>query len=186
MGETLSMSATSRCAIAAVIVLAVLTAARSDDTVSAKTMGEFLGYVVMCECLPYESSHQQAAFYALLVEEQGRTYADVADSHMRFTLGGDYRNTEAFCSVHICPSDAALYYGEVLSMIDVETEPEAFRLDYQRHLEASLPSAEAESEVPLRSFCMWRPVGRGCEGVSAPRKRLSRRPGPRPRPRGPG
>jgi len=154
------MRTTARCTILGLLLALAGSGAQAEDSVSPQRLGEFLGFVLMCECLPYESNHQQVAFYAMMVEESGQSYADTAAGYMRGTMDGFYRNTATVCSGYICSNDYTLYLGEVLAMIAAEPDD-----DYLAQYGAgySVPgSDDAPAEKPAPSWCAFKPFNPQC------------------------
>lgn len=133
-------------------------AGRADDTVSPRRLGEFLGFVLMCECLPYESQHQQAAFNALLVEQYGQDYADTAIGYMHGTMDGFYRNTGTVCSGYVCGNDYTVYLGEILAMIDAEPD------DYLAAYGEPVAQDTEPKATPTPSLCAFKPFNPRCKG----------------------
>lgn len=124
---------------------------------SPQRVGEFLGFILLCGCLPYETAHQSAAFYALMVEEEGEHYADTAAGYMRRIQNGGYRNTATVCSGYICRSDYTTYMGEILAMIDLETEPETFTEAYEWAYGAyGGDSSARDGDPPTATWCAWK------------------------------
>ncbi len=159
------MSATFGCRLKFVLVIAAIclaAPARAEDRVNPQIVGEFLGYTLMCGCLPYEPDHLQAVYYALLVEEQGVSYANTAAGYMHHTRDGFYRNTGTFCSSFICSNDYALYMGEIVAMIDLDTEPADFQQAYweERNDHRSDSAVEAPT---LTQECRSHPASVGCK-----------------------
>ena len=154
------MRTTARCNVLGLLLVLAGTGAHAQETVSPQRLGEFLGFVLMCECLPYESDHQQVAFYAMMVEESGPDYADTAAGYMRATMDGFYRNTASVCSGYVCVNDYTLYLGEVLAMIEAEPDDD-FLTRYGAGY--SLPREdEAPVSSPLPSWCAFRPFHPQC------------------------
>lgn len=137
------------------------TGARADDTDSPQRMGEFLGLVLMCECLPYESRQQQVAFYAMMSESYGRSFADTAAGYMRATMDGFYRNTGTVCGGYICPNDFTIFLDEVMVMTAMEDD------DYLAGYGAAYGKQEdddAPAAVPDPSWCAFKPFNPQCSG----------------------
>lgn len=157
-----------RCLAAAVLValLACPGPAESQEA-SPRRVGEFLGFILMCGCLPYETAHQSAAFYALMVEEQGARYADTAAGYMRQIQNGSYRNTGTVCSGYVCRNDYTIYMGEILAMIDLETEPDVFMDAYERAYGTGGDDSARDGDPPgggtLPWFCAYGSANPQCD-----------------------
>jgi len=139
----------------------------AQDEVAVDTMGKFLGHTVMCECIAQEDDHLLALYYALMVEWDGRSYADSASGYMKLVLDGDYRNEDAFCAI-ICNHEFTTYLTDVVTIVDLKSEPETFLTDYSRYREMNdgdRRDASATSEaLPECNATDDLIPGVGCEG----------------------
>jgi hypothetical protein len=113
------------------LLLTLLGQARAQDSTPADTMGRFLGFTVMCDCFNEDPEHLQALYYALMVEWRDESYATAASGFMRETAdnAGLY-HAEANLCWEICDNDFVPYLDDVMTMIDLETEPISFIEDY--------------------------------------------------------
>lgn len=135
-------------------------ASHAQDQVPVDSMGKFLGHTVMCGCLPYEDDHLLALYFALLVEWEDSSYADAASGYMELARDGDYRNEATFCSI-ICDHEFTVYLTDVITVIDLETEPEEFivRYNYYRDRHGSGDAGtESSGEGLNESDPVW-PTG---------------------------
>ena len=156
------MRATARCMMLGLLLVQGSNGARAGQETSPSRLGEFLGYVLMCECLPYEKRQQEIAFYAMLSEAYGQTYADTAAGYMRATMDGFYRNTGTVCDGYVCGNDFTLYLGEVMAMTAMEDE--AYLAEY----DAAYGREEADKEAvaePGPSWCAFKPFNPQCRDV---------------------
>ena len=156
------MRTTARRHVLGLLLVLAGTGAHAQDTVSPQRMGEFLGLVLMCECLPYESGHQQIAFYAMMSEAYGARYADTATGYMRGAMSGDYRNTATVCQSHVCANDYTHYLDEVMAM--TQSEPEEYLAQYAADYPAPSDDAEAAGE-PAPTWCAFKPFHPQCRAL---------------------
>jgi hypothetical protein len=154
------MRTTARCTTLVLLLALSALGARADDPGNPKRLGEFLGLVLMCECLPYESRQQQVAFYAMMSEAYGQSYADTASGYMRATMDGFYRNTGTVCAGYVCSNDFTLYLDEVMVMTAMEDD------DYLAEYGAAYGNKEDEepAAVPDPSWCAFKPFNPQCSG----------------------
>ena len=162
------MSARSRCfgllAVIAVAVLAPAPGSADDATtyIGPSTMGRFLGYTLMCRCLPYDEDYLQGVYYALFVDWQDETYADQMMGFLHSTMQGDYRDFDLFCQSKVCPNDYTIYLRDVVSMIDLDKESVAFQANY-RHAVEGLGPGDGPRVVPATSWrCKLHPDAPRC------------------------
>jgi len=103
----------------------------AQDSTPADRMGRFMGYTVMCDCFHEDPEHLQALYYALLVDWRDSSYAEAASGFMREVAdnAGRYQGEATFCW-EICNHDMTTYLTDVMTMIDMETEPMSFIGNY--------------------------------------------------------
>lgn len=152
------MRATARCILLGLLLVLAGRAATADDTVGPRRMGEFLGLVLVCECLPYEQREQELAFYAMLSEGFGQSYADTAAGYMRRTMAGSYRNTALMCAAHVCSNDFALYLDEVMTLTAMEDD--SYLGQYEADYGA--PDETGPAADPQPSLCAFKPFNPRC------------------------
>lgn len=147
---------------------------RAQDHVPVDDMGKFLGHTVLCGCLPFEDDHLLAVYFALMVEWEGDSYADAASGYMQLVRDKDYRNQATFCSI-ICDHEFTTYLTDVVSMVDLDTEPATFIASYNGYRDAHGAGTAAggtsgvyqgavEEELPECSATEDLYPGVGCEG----------------------
>lgn len=116
---------------AVLLFLALAGQAQAQNSTPADTMGKFLGFTVMCDCFNEEPEHLQALYYALLVDWRDESYASAASGFMRETAdnAGRYHAEANFCW-EVCNNDFVPYLDDVMTMIDMQSEPISFIENY--------------------------------------------------------
>ncbi len=156
------------------LLFTLLGQARAQDSTPADTMGRFLGFTLMCDCFNEDPEHLQALYYALMVEWRDESYATAASGFMRETAdnAGLY-HAEANLCWEICDNDFVPYLDDVMTMIDLETEPISFIEDYTWGYRARFDNTQGQSVEDLyivdpiagpwaNSFCRSQPNSPKC------------------------